>query len=106
MNLHSFSLSRLFLPTYFVHTLYVGKTLLELKSKGPYPISEREITFCCCLFTFSIKREIKHFCGVVASPTTAKKSTERVTHVRVVLTFSLSLQRWIRLDSVMHYSGD
>ena len=29
-----------------------------------------------------------------------------MTHVRVVLTFSLSLQRWIRLDSVMHYSGD
>ena len=65
MNLHSFSLSQLFVPNYFVHTLYVGKTLLELNFKGPYPISEREITFCCCLFSFSIKREIKHFSGVV-----------------------------------------
>ena len=32
---------------------------------GPYPSTEREIKFCRCLFTSSIKREIMHFHVVV-----------------------------------------
>ena len=39
--------------------------LLELNSKGLYPSSEREIKFRRSLFTFSIKREIRHFHVVV-----------------------------------------
>ena len=55
------SLSRLFLPTYFVKC---RRTLLELNFEGPYPSSEREVKFRCC-FTYSIKREIRHFHAVV-----------------------------------------
>ena len=40
-------------------------TLLNLNSKGPYPSSEREIKFRRYLFTFSIKREIRHLHVVV-----------------------------------------
>ena len=53
---------RLFLPTYFDKC---RRTLQKLNSKGPYPSSEREIKFRRCLFTFSIKREIRHFHVVV-----------------------------------------
>ena len=56
------SLSRLFLPTYFVEC---KRTLLNLNSKGPYPSSEREIKFRRYLFTFSIKRKIRHLHVVV-----------------------------------------
>ena len=56
------SLSRLFLPTYFVEC---KRTLLNLNSKGPYPRSERGIKFRLYLFTFSIKREIRHLHVVV-----------------------------------------
>ena len=41
------------------------QTLLRLNSKGPYPSSEREIKFRRCLFTFSIKRKIRHLHVVV-----------------------------------------
>ena len=34
---------------------------MKLNSKGPYPGSEREIKFRRCLFTFSIKSEIRKF---------------------------------------------
>ena len=44
-------------PTYFVKS---GRTFLKSNSKGPYPSSEREITFRHCLFTFSTKREMRH----------------------------------------------
>ena len=44
-------------PTYFVKS---GRTFLKSNSKGPYPSSEREITFRYCLFTFSTKREMRH----------------------------------------------
>ena len=47
-------LSQLFLTTYFVKC---RRTLLELKSLGPYPSTEREIKFGRCMFTSSIKRE-------------------------------------------------
>ena len=56
------SLSRLFLPTYFVEC---KRTLLNLNSKGPYPNSEREIKFRRYLFTFSIKFKIRHVHVVV-----------------------------------------
>ena len=56
------SLWRLFLPTYFVNC---RRTLLKLNFKGLYPSSEREIKFRRCLFTSSIKREIRHFYVVV-----------------------------------------
>ena len=56
------SLSQLFLPTYFVKYRW---TLLKLNSWEPYPNSEREINFRRCLFTSSIKREIKIFHVVV-----------------------------------------
>ena len=56
------SLSRLFLPTYFVEC---RRTLLKLNSKGPYPSTEREIKFGRCLFTFPMKREIRNFHVVV-----------------------------------------
>ena len=50
-----------------IHT-YLDKctgTLLDLNSKGPYSSSEREITFRRCLFTFSIKHEIRHLLVVL-----------------------------------------
>ena len=56
------SLWRLFLPTYFVNC---RQTLLKLNFKRPYLSSEREIKFCCCLFTFSNERKIGHFHVVV-----------------------------------------
>ena len=52
------SSSRLFLLTYLVKCT---RTLLNLNSKGPYSSSESEIKFLPCLFTFSIKHEIRHF---------------------------------------------
>ena len=51
-------LSRLFLLTYLVKCT---RTLLNLNSKGPYSSSESEIKFLPCLFTLSIKHEIRHF---------------------------------------------
>ena len=56
------SLQRLFPTTYFVKC---RRTLLKLNFKGPYSSSEREIKFHRCLFTSSIKREIRHFHVVV-----------------------------------------
>ena len=56
------SLWRLFLPTYFVNC---RQTLQKLNFKRPYLSSEREIKFCCCLFTFSNERKIGHFHVVV-----------------------------------------
>ena len=44
--------------TYFV---ICGRAQLELHSKGPYPSSERETKFGRCMFTFSLKRAIRHF---------------------------------------------
>ena len=44
--------------TYFVKC---RRTLLKLNSWGQYPSSEREIKFHRCLFTSSLKREIRHF---------------------------------------------
>ena len=67
------SLSQLFLPTYFVKC---RRTLLELNFKGPYSSSEREIKFRRCLFTSSIKREIRHF-HVVVVQKRAKKCTNK-----------------------------
>ena len=48
--------------TYFVKRT---RTLLNLNSKGPYSRSESKIKFRRCLFTFSIKHEIRHFHVVV-----------------------------------------
>ena len=48
--------------TYFVKRT---RTLLNLNSRGPYSSSESKIKFRSCLFTFSIKHEIRHFHVVV-----------------------------------------
>ena len=75
------------------------RTLLKLNFKGPYSSSEREIKFRRCLFTSSIKRQIRHFHVVVVQK--QKRNVQKsVMHVRsccfaynikpiVVLTFSL-----------------
>ena len=64
MNLRSSNLYSVYsiLPTYFVNC---RRTLLKLNFKGPYLSSETEIKFRLCLFTFSIKHEIRHFHVVV-----------------------------------------
>ena len=49
---------------------------MELNCEGPYPSSEREIKFRRCLFTHSIKREIRHF-HVVVVQKRAKKCTKK-----------------------------
>ena len=51
------------MPTYLL--CQSRRTVLRLNSKGPYPSWEREIKFRRCLFTFCIKREIRHFHVVV-----------------------------------------
>ena len=56
------SISQLFLPTYFVKC---RRTLLELNSYAPYPSTVREIKSRRCLFTSSVKREIRHVHVVV-----------------------------------------
>ena len=71
------SLSQLFLPTYFVKC---RRTLLKLNSKGPYPSSEREIIFLCCLFTFSIKRGISAFSRHSHAVTTKKYTKKHDAH--------------------------
>ena len=48
-----------------VQMAYCRRTVLKLDFKGQYLILEREIQFRRCLFTFSIKREIRHFHVVV-----------------------------------------
>ena len=75
------------------------RTLLKLNFKGPYSSSEREIKFRRCLFTSSIKRQIRHFHVVVVQK--QERNVEKsVMHVRsccfaynikpiVFLTFSL-----------------
>ena len=72
------SLSRLFLPTYFVKC---RRTLLKLNSSGPHLSSEREIKFRRCLFAFCIKRENSHF-HVLVVQKRQKNVQERVTHVQ------------------------
>ena len=106
------SLSRLFLPAYFVKC---RRTLLKLNFKGPYPISEREIEFRRCLFKISIKREIRHF-HIVVVQKRQRNVQKSVMHVQsccfaywtyclfVFLTFSLRSCRWIlkSLFTVIH----
>ena len=67
------SLSQLLLSTYFVKC---RRILLELNSEGRFPSSEREIKFRRCLFTYSIRREIRHF-HVVVVQKRAKKCTKK-----------------------------
>ena len=90
------SFSRLFLPTYFVKC---RRILLNLNSNGPCPSSEREVKFLCCLFTFSIKREIRHFHVIVMQwrQRNIQKSTMQLNllNLLVFLTFSLRSHRWI-----------
>ena len=91
MNLRSFSLYRnySFPPTYFFKC---RPTLLELNSKGPYP----------CLFTSSIKREIRHVHVAVMQKRAKKCPKKSVVHVQTCcfanktycfLTFSLPSAR-------------
>ena len=52
------------------------RTLLELKSQGPYPSSKREIKFRRWMFMSSVKREIRYF-HVVVVQKRAKKCTKK-----------------------------
>ena len=70
---------------------------------GPYLSSERGIKFRRCLFTFSVKREIRHF-HVVVVQTRRKNVQKGVTHLQihcfayklfVFVTLSLLSRRWI-----------
>ena len=90
------SFSQLFLPTYFVNC---RRTLLKLNSKGPCPSSEREIKFLHCLFTFSIKCEVRHF-HVVVVQWWQRNIQESMMLLNLLilsffLTFSLQSCRWI-----------
>ena len=60
------------------------RTLLKLSSRGPYPSSEREITFRRCLFTFPQKCEISHF-HVVFVQKGQEKGKKSVMHVQKVV---------------------
>ena len=72
------SLYWLFLPTYFVNC---RRTLLKLNFKGPYSSSEREIKFRRCLFTSSMKREIRHF-RVAVVQKRERNTQKSVMHLR------------------------
>ena len=61
VNSRSFSLYRD--NSYLLSRLYANPPTFE--SKRPYSSSESEITFRRCLFTFSVKQEIRHFHAVV-----------------------------------------
>ena len=71
------SISQLFLPTYFVKC---RRTLLELNSWAPYPNTVREIKFVRCLFTSSIKREIRHVHVVVVQKRAEKCTKSLLVH--------------------------
>ena len=91
------SFSQLFLPTYFVKC---RRTLLKLNSKGPYPSSEREIKFLCCLFTFSIKCGISAFLRRSHAVTTKKYIKKHDAHAKVLFRLlnlwrSLWSRHWI-----------
>ena len=75
------SLSQLFLPTYFVKCRW---TLLELNSQGPYPSSEWEISFRRCFFTYSIKRESRHFHVVVVQKRVRKCTNKRDARAKLL----------------------
>ena len=79
------SLWRLFLPTYFVNC---RRTVLKLNFKGPYSSSEREIKFRRCLFTSSIKREIRHFHIVVVQK--RERNIQKKCDARAKLLFCFS----------------
>ena len=58
-------------PTYLLCQMYANPP--KLNSKGPYSSPESEIKFRRCLFTFSIKHEIRHFRVVTARKCTKKR---------------------------------
>ena len=63
------------------------RTLLKLNFKGPYPSSEREIKFRRCLFTSSIKHEIRHFHVVVVQK--RERNVQKKCDARAKLLFCL-----------------
>ena len=75
------SLSKLFLSTYFVKC---RRTLLELNSQGPYPSAAGETKFRRCLFTYSTKREIRHFHVVVVQKRAKKCTKERDARAKLL----------------------
>ena len=75
------SLSQLFLPTYFVKC---RQTLLELNSYAPYPSTVREIKFRRCLFTSSVKREIRHVHVVVVQKRAEKFTKNRDARAKLL----------------------
>ena len=74
----------LFVPNYFVKR---RRTLLKLNFKGPCPSSEREIKFHRCLFTSSIKHEIRHFHVVFVQK--RKRNVQKKCDARAKLLFCL-----------------
>ena len=58
----------------------------EAEFKGPYPSSEREIKFRRCLFTSSIKHEIRHFYVVVVQK--RERNVQKKCDARAKLLFS------------------
>ena len=75
------SLSKLFLSTYFVKC---RRTHLEMNSQRPYPSTAAETKFCRCLFTSSIKREIRHFHVVVVQKRAKKCTKERDARAKLL----------------------
>ena len=63
------------------------RTLLKLNFKGPYPSSERELKFRRCLFTSSIKHEIRHFHVVVVQK--RERNVQKKCDARAKLLFCL-----------------
>ena len=60
---------------------------MKLNFKGPYPSSERETKFRRCLFTSSIKRQIRHFHVIVVQK--QERNVQKKRDARAKLLFYL-----------------
>ena len=89
------SLSRLFRfpATYFVKQ---RQTLLKVNYRGPYRSAEREIKFRRCVFTSSIKNEIRHF-HVVIVCSDSKEMYKKVWCTCEVVVFLIKLVAFLRM---------
>ena len=89
------SLSRLFRfpATYFVKQ---RQTLLKVNYRGPYRSAEREIKFRRCVFTSSIKHEIRHF-HVVIVCSDSKEMYKKVWCTCEVVVFLIKLVAFLRM---------
>ena len=87
-SLHVLSVLSAIIPTYCTYFVKCTRTLLNLNSKWPYSISESKIKFRHCLFTFSIKHEIRYF-HVVVAQTRQRKVQKKRDAPRTKLLFCL-----------------